>query len=315
MEIKEIELTNDLMISTMDSSIESSRLNIRSFPSDHSVAPECLDDKQRNDSSSDSKERALYQKVVDNLYGKTHECQRVNFLPFFLFLVINRFIFYRVLTVILHPTTSKIDKIYTTYHFTKKNAERHQRSILLALQDRGVHHPVFYHLLNSKIARDHIQDFLMTFPPDFPSNHREHLNKQYPRIVRANSDFTTSPLKGTYIVTRVTKPGLYETFASAYDECSRRRYKLTPCDPFDKDSHAAFSKFDKYQDALVNKAWKNIYPLDHLWAPDFRTDCVKFQDITNFARNHEEPQGLKAGDIILFEASWTHFNAGIVFKG
>lgn len=86
----------------------------------------------------------------------------------------------------------------------------------------------------------------MTFPNDFPPNHREHLNKQYKRIVRANSDFATSPLKGTYIVTRVKKPGLYETFASAYDEGARKRYRLTPFEPKDNDAHKAFEKFDKY---------------------------------------------------------------------
>lgn len=59
MENKEIELTSDLMVTSMDSTMESSGLNNITIPNDFVISPEYLDDSEKNQMSADAKERNL----------------------------------------------------------------------------------------------------------------------------------------------------------------------------------------------------------------------------------------------------------------
>jgi hypothetical protein len=312
MERKEIELSSDLILANIEDSIQtdenSKTLDDRRFEKFVIVSDDMESATKR------SKVKKFENLLDEKMYGKTLLKQNVPFLPFVLMIVINQFLFHRVCVLAYDENKKEIVKLRTTWKCSRKSADREVLSLYRSLSDRDANHEIFYKMLKNDLTRDGIQDYLYTFPSDFSMAHRKYINKQYSCVVRGNSTFSSTPTKESYIITRIKKPGVYITFVSAFDDGSGLRRRITPFEPLDKSCSSAFQKFERYDSALNNGVWREIYPLYHLFGPDFATDCLKFQDITNECKRGEEPRGLKAGDIILFEKSVFHFDAGIVLK-
>jgi len=307
----EVELTHNPLLTIHDRSDEFDEIYNGNCEGP-GFAPSQDDGYMQASLGSDIDYQQHFERVKAHLYGKTLSAEKISFLPIFFYILVNRLIFFRVTILYIDPETNKIYKVYSKLKTTKRSAEQLKEEILENLKYRNANHQIFYNLIRNRRIKSKIQEFMRTFSPDISFEERRKLNKKYKCIIKAVSFQPSTSKSSAYVITVMKGVSKFHTFMRIYDEGCGKYFTLAP---FPREDRAFLNSVEKqatYSNAFQHGFGKEVYPLSDLWAPDFLTDCVKFQDITKAALMQSYPPTFNHGDIVLIERSLFHFEPFVV---